>query len=149
MTTKAAFSPEEWTLVLNGPVSAGMIMITAAHGGMVRETLAVSKAYVEARRLHGQSELLDEIVASKPKADHAKYHSREELRDHGLQTLRDAMTVLRDKATADEVEDYRRFVRTLSDKVAAAHRENGQSVSPAEADAIGQIVAAVADRDPE
>ena len=69
MTTKAAFSPEEWTSVLEGPPSAGMIVVTAASGGMFRETVAMSKAYVEARAVHGQSELLDEIVAAKPKMD--------------------------------------------------------------------------------
>jgi hypothetical protein len=69
MTTSAAFSADEWTSVLEGPPSAGMIVITAAHGGMFRETIAMSKAYAEARAAHGQSELLDEIVAAKPKAD--------------------------------------------------------------------------------
>src|SRR5438309_3495007 len=37
MTTKAAFAPEEWTVVLEGPPTAGMIVITAAHGGTFRE----------------------------------------------------------------------------------------------------------------
>jgi hypothetical protein len=146
MTTKAAFSPDEWTSVLEGPPSAGMIVITAAHGGMFRETLALSKAYVEARDLHGQSELLDEIVAAKPKADHTKYHSPEELRDNGLQHLRDAVALLESKATAEEVDGYRRFVLTLANKVAAAHREHGESVSPAEADAIEKITAALGSR---
>ena len=67
MTTKAAFSPEEWTVVLEGPSTAGMIVITAAHGGTFRETVAMAKAYTEARAQHGESELLDEIVAAKPK----------------------------------------------------------------------------------
>jgi hypothetical protein len=139
MTTKAAFSPEEWTSVLEGPPSAGMIVVTAASGGMFRETLAMSKAYVEARALHGQSELLDEIVAAKPKIEHTRYHSAEELRDTGLQRLRTAMALLESKATPDEVDDYRRFILTLASKVAAAHREEGQEVSPAEAEAIDQI----------
>ena len=147
MTTKAAFSPEEWTLVLEGPPTVGMIVITAAHGGMFRETLALSKAYVEARDLHGQSELLDEIVAAKPKADHTKYRSPEELRDHGLQHLRDAVALLESKATAEEADGYRRFVLTVANKVAAAHKEHGQSVSPAEAEAIEQIAAALGSRD--
>ncbi len=60
MTTKAAFSPEEWKVVLEGPPTAGMIVITAARGGMFRETVAMSKAYAEARAEHGDSELLDE-----------------------------------------------------------------------------------------
>jgi hypothetical protein len=146
MTTKAAFSPEEWALVLEGPVSAGMIVVMSAQGGMFRETLAMSKAYVEARAQHGESELLDEIVAAKPKADHTKYHSPEELREHGLQHVRDAVALLDTKATAEEIDGYRRFVLAVANKVAAAHREHGQSVSPAEADAIAQIAAALGSR---
>ena len=143
MTTKAAFAPEEWTVVLEGPSTAGMIVITAAHGGTFRETIAMSKAYSEARDEHGESELLDEIVAAKPKVDHTRYHSPEELRDNGLGHIRDAMALLESKATAEERDDYRHFVLTLANKVASAHREHGQDVSPAEAEAIQQITAAL------
>ena len=143
MTTKAAFSPEEWKVVLEGPPTAGMIVITAARGGMFRETVAMSKAYAEARAEHGDSELLDEIVAAKPQMDHTRYHSAEELRDNGLRHLRDAVALVDSKATTQERDDYRRFVLTLAGKVAAAHKEGGQSVSPAEAEAIQQITAAL------
>lgn len=143
MTAKSAFSPEEWKVVLEGPPSAGMIVVTAAHGGMFRESIAMSKSYAEARAQHGDSELLDEIVAAKPELDHTRYHSPEELRDSGLQHLRDAVTLLQGKATAGELDDYRRFVLALADKVAAAHKEHGQSVSPAETEAIQQITAAL------
>jgi hypothetical protein len=143
MTTKAAFSPEEWKVVLEGPPTAGMIVITAARGGMFRETVAMSKAYAEARAEHGDSELLDEIVAAKPHMDHTRYHSAEELRDNGLRHLRDAVALVDSKATTQERDDYRRFTLTLANKVAAAHKEGGQSVSPAEAEAIQQITAAL------
>ena len=143
MTNKASFSPEEWNVVLEGPPAAGLIVITAAHGGTFRETFAMSKAYAEARGEHGESELLDEIVSAKPKVDHTRYHSPEELRDHGLGQLRAAMALLESKATAKERDDYRRFVIALANKVAAAHREHGQSVSPEEAAAIEQITEAV------
>jgi hypothetical protein len=143
MTTKAAFSPEEWNAVLEGPPSAGMIVITAARGGMIRETIAMSKSYAQARAQHGESELLDEIVASKPTLDHTRYHSAGELKDSGLAHLRAAVALLEGKATAEEVDGYRRFVLTLANQVAAAHREDGHSVSPAEVAAIQQIAAAL------
>jgi len=143
MTSKAAFSPEEWKAVLEGPPSAGMIVVTAARGGTIRESIAMSKAYVEARAQHGESELLDEIVAAKPQADHTRYHSAAELRENGLQHLRDAVTLLEGKATTGELDDYRRFVLVLASKVAEAHKEDGQSVSPAEAEAIQEITAAL------
>jgi hypothetical protein len=113
MTGRADFTQEEWELVLEGPPSAGMIVVTAQRGGTFRESIAMAKAYVEARRQHGESELLDEIVAAKPERDHTRYHSVEELKQHGLQHLRNAVELLERKATAEEVEDYRRFVLTL------------------------------------
>lgn len=143
MTTKAAFTPEEWTVVLEGPPTAGMIVITAAHGGMIRETVAMSKAYVEARAQHGESELLDEIVAAKPHVDHTRYHSPEELKERGLEHLRNAAALLGSKATPEERDEYQRFVLALAGKVAAAHKEHGQEVSPAEAAAIQEITAAL------
>ena len=143
MTTKAAFSPEEWKVVLEGPPTAGMIVVTAAHGGTFRETIAMAKAYAEARGEHGESELLDEIVAAKPEVDHTRYHSAEELRENGLGHLRNAVAVLNSKATTEELDDYRSFVLTLAGKVAAAHREPGQAVSPAEAEVIQQLTEAL------
>jgi hypothetical protein len=55
MTTKSDFSAEEWHLILEAPPSAGMIVVAAAHGGTFRETIAIAKAYVEARQQHGES----------------------------------------------------------------------------------------------
>ena len=143
MTTKAAFSAEEWEMVLEGPSTAGMIVLTAAHGGTFRETIAMSKALAEVHAEHGGSELLDEIVSAKPKVDHTRYHSPEELRDSGLGHIRDAMALLESKATGEERDDYRHLVLTVAGKVAAAHQEHGQSVSPPEAEAIEQITAAL------
>ena len=143
MTTKSAFSPADWTTVLEGPPMAGLIVATAAHGGTIRETIAMAKAYTDARSLHGESELLDEIVAAKPKLDHTRFHSPDELKEHGLAQLREAVSLVGDTATSAELDDYRQFVVTLANQVADAHREHGQQVSPAEAAAIGDISAAV------
>jgi len=132
-----------WSRPLNVSYSWRMSSSAACRGGMFRETVAMSETYAEARAEHGDSELLDEIVAAKPQTDHTRYHSAEELRDHGLRHLRDAVTLVDSKATTQERDDYRRFVLTLAGKVAAAHKEAGQSVSPAEAEAIQQITAAL------
>jgi hypothetical protein len=143
MTTKSDFTAEEWKLVLEGPPSAGMIVVTAQRGGSWRETIAMAKSYVEARQQHGKSELLDDIVAAKPERDHTHYHSLEELKTHGLQLLRDAVALLATKASVEEVGEYRQFILTLSEHVAAAHREHGVEVSEAEQAAINDITAAL------
>src|SRR5436305_5357691 len=139
MTTKQAFTSTEWEQILMGPPSAGTMVVVAQRGGMLRETLSIGKSYAEARQGHGQSELLDEIVAAKPEIDHTRYHSPEELREHALQHLRDAVEVLERKATPEEVDDYRRFVLGLAEKVAEAHKEDGTSVSGPEQAAIDEI----------
>jgi hypothetical protein len=53
MTKQADFTPEEWTEVLEGPTSAGLLVITASRGGTFRETFSTGKAYAEARQHHG------------------------------------------------------------------------------------------------
>ena len=143
MSTRADFTDQEWKAVLEGPPTAGMIVMSAARGGTFRETFAMGKAYAQARHEHGASELLDEIVAAKPEVDHTRYHSAEEIMQRGLQHLRDAVGVLEHKTSSDEVADYGRFVLTLSERVAAAHREDGAEVSPAERAAIEAIAASL------
>jgi hypothetical protein len=147
MTSKQDFTSGEWDQILMGPPSAGTMVITAQRGGTFRETLSMGKAYAEARQQHGQSELLDEIVAAKPEIDHTRYHSPEELREHALQHLRDAVALLDAKATEQERSDYRSFVVSLAERVAGAHREGSKeqsAVSDSERAAIDSIRAALA-----
>ena len=145
MTTKQDFTPAEWDMVLEGPPSAGMLVITAQHGGTFRETVSMAKAYGEARQHHGQSQLLDEIVAAKPEVDHTRYGSMDELKTHLLVHLRDASALVAGKATAQEVQEYKGFILTLANRVASAHREGGgqDPVSEAERGAIAEIVNAL------
>ena len=91
MTTKADFTEEEWKQVLEGPTSAGMIVTTAEKGGTFRETFAMAGAYTDARKEHGASELLDEIVTHRPKTERIKAHSKEELKDAYLEEIRTAV----------------------------------------------------------
>jgi hypothetical protein len=122
MTGKSDFTEQEWDTVLQGPPAAGMIVATASRGGTIRESFAIAKSYTEARQEHGASEILDAIVSANPEVDRHLGHSPEEVKAHGLQHVRGAVQVLETKATPEEVNDYRRFVLTLADKVANAHQ---------------------------
>ena len=146
MSTKQDFTEQEWEQIIGGPPGAGMLVITAQKGGMFKETLSMAKAYAEARQQHGQSELLDEIVATKPKLDHTRYQSPEELREHVLAVLGEARTVLSAKGTPEELEQYRGFVMNLTQRVAAAHKESDgtDGVGVAEQAAIDSIEQALA-----
>ena len=141
MTDKAAFTEEEWELVREGPPTAGMVALTAEKGGSFRETWALAKFYAEARKEHGESELLDALVAEKP--DVKRYSSSEELESKGLRRLTEAVTLLEQKATTGEVAGYRKFVMDVAEQVAEAHKEGGQEVSEGERAAIEKIAASL------
>jgi hypothetical protein len=145
MTTKADFTDEEWKQVLEGPTSAGMIVATAEKGGTFRETFAMAGAYTDARKEHGASELLDEIVTHRPKTEHIKAHSKEELKEGYLAEIRGAVGLVTDKATPEELGDYRLFIVNLAKKVAGAKEEKGSTdgVSESEAAAIVEIEGAL------
>jgi hypothetical protein len=139
MTAKADFETEEWKQIVEGPPTAGMIVLTAESGGTFRETFALARAYTDARKQHGESELLDELVSAKPEYDRHRYGSTEELHDKGLQDIGNAVSLLRAKATPEETEAYRKFVLTVASHVAAAHKEQGQQVSPKEQAALDEV----------
>jgi len=113
----------------------------ASSGGTFRETWALAKSFAEARQHHGESELLDALVAQKP--DLPRYHSAEEAEQQGLDKLRQAVSLLEQKATPDEVEGYKRFTMTVAQRVAEAHEEGGEAVSEGERDAMAKIEAAL------
>jgi hypothetical protein len=149
MTAKADFTEEEWRTILEAPPSAGLLVILSDRGGSIRETFSMAQAYTEARKQHGESELLDEVAAAKPEMDRSRAGSPEELKQHNLDNVRQAIAVLRGKATDEEVEEYRKFVLGLAERVAEARKEgflglSGERVSDAERAAIAEIESALA-----
>jgi len=144
MTTKSDFTPEEWKMVQEGPVTAGMVVLAAESGGTFRETFALAGAFNDARRNHGESELLDELVASKPQFDRHRYGSPQELHDEGLKAIGEASALVRAKADAADAAAYDDFVVTAATAVANAHKEHGQAVSAKEQAALEEVRAQLA-----
>ena len=145
MTKKADFNAEEWSLLLEAPPIAGMIVAVAERGGMIRETMSMGRAYAEARQRHDGSELLEEIVSAQPGLDPQRFQSVAQLRSAGLQQIREATELLESKATNEEAEGYKRFIVTVADTVAHAKKEGGvlgiggKQVSAQERAAIEEI----------
>ena len=149
MTKKADFNAEEWSKVAEGPLLAGMRVITADRGGTIRESLAMGQVYAQARQQQGASELLDELVASPPAIDPAKMRSAGEAGQASSEGLREAVRLLEQKASSEEADAYRGFVRDVAGAVARAHKEGvflgvgGKEVSPEEQAALDEIEAAL------
>jgi hypothetical protein len=150
MTSKADFNAEEWSTVVEGPLYAGMRVVSADRGGTLRESLALGRVYREARAGHGESELLDELIKSPPSIDPDRV--REAGGDIGAvasERLREAIGILEAKATPEDVDAYKRFVMTAAQAVASAHKEGGflgiggKEISDAENQALDEISTAL------
>jgi hypothetical protein len=152
MTRRADFNAEEWSIIVNGPLYAGMRVITADRGGTLRETAAMGRVYEEARARHGESELLDELVKSPPSIDPDRVREAGgNLAAVAAQQLAEASRIVEAKTTPQEVEDYKRFVWTIAQAVAGAHKEGGflgiggKPISDAENQALDEISTALGD----
>lgn len=145
MTKKADFNADEWAKVVEGPLLAGMLVITAHRGGTIRESVAMSKVYTEARQQQGGNELLDELVASPPALDPARAQAAD--KHTATEGLGEAVRVIGEKATPEELDAYKSFVRHVAETTARAHKEGGflgiggKEVSQEEQAALDEIEA--------
>ena len=125
MATKADFNADEWSKVVEGPLLAGMRVVTAGRGGTIRESLAIGQVYAEARKGQGESELLDEMVASPPALDARQLKTAGDLAAVSSQRVREALGLLGEKASPGDVEAYKSFVLSVAQAAAQAHKEGG------------------------
>jgi hypothetical protein len=150
MTRRAEFNAEEWATVVEGPVYAALRVIAASHGGRLRESLAMGRAYQDARGRQGESELLDDLVKSPPAIDAEEArHAQSNMAEVTTQQLRDAAGLVGAKATPAEADLYKTFVMTVAQAVASAHKEGGflgiggKQITDAENQALDEISTAL------
>jgi len=147
MTRRADFNAEEWSTVVEAPLLAAMRMVGAARGGTIRESLAIGQAYGNARQEHGQSELLDDLASSPPSMDPSRIQQAGDISQVSTDRLREAVQLLDDRASPDEANAYKRFVLTVAEAAANAHKEGGfmgvggKRVSEGEQAALDEITA--------
>jgi hypothetical protein len=147
MTEKAAFNAEQWSKVVEAPALAALTVIAADRGGTIRESLSLGRAYSEARR--DGSGLLQEIVSTAPQIDPSDLKDRSALPQRAETALREALRVLEEKATPEEVEAYREFVLKVAETVARAHKEGGvlgiggKEISESEQAALDELAGVV------
>jgi hypothetical protein len=110
----------------------------------------MGQVYAQARQHHGESELLDELVSSPPALDPERLRASGDVGAASSERLREALAILKEKASADEIEAYRRFVVNLAEAAAKAHKEGGfvgiggKPVSEREQAALDEIAATLA-----
>jgi hypothetical protein len=138
MTDKSNFTPEEWKLLLESVMMAG-IAVTAAEPsglwGLLKESFASGSALVSAKMDPGSNQLIKAIVADFETAD-GRNITRDglqkeltgskagEIKAKCIETLRQAGAVVDAKAPADAAA-FKGWLRQISQHVAEASTEGG------------------------
>ena len=126
MTTKADLNAEEWATLVEAPLMAALRVVAAERGGAIRESLAIGRTYADARRQHGDSTLLDEIVASPPAIDPSRLReSGPDIKGPARNRLSEAVAIIDGRATAEEAKEYKQFILSVAEAAASANREGG------------------------
>jgi hypothetical protein len=136
MTSKADFSEEEWTRLKRAPFVAGMSISLADPGGpieLVKETAATLKTVREAADSGGRGELVD-AIAREAVADARQ--RKNPLHDFKpakgalagqeiLEELGEVNRIVSAKATPEEADAYREWLRAAAQEAANAAKEGG------------------------
>jgi len=138
MTDKTNFTPDEWKVLMEGVMAAG-IAVTAAEPsgllGVLKEGFASSAALVQAKMDPGTSALVKAVVADfetsegrSAARDGLKQKlsggSTAQMKDKCIEILRDAGALLDRKAPADAAA-FKGWLRQISQHVAEAASEGG------------------------
>lgn len=158
MTTKSAFTEKEWKLLLQAPSMAGMYITLASPSftDSVKESMAVANKIADAARAGSGPELTLSLVEefksfSNVRAMQPKFesHDPEAIKAEALASLREATAAVNQQASADESQEYRKWVYDIAVAAAEAAKEGdilgigGERVNEAERVALEEIASAL------
>ena len=132
MTDKAAFSEEEWARLKRAPFVAGLAISFADPGGPIevaKETAATLRTVVDA----GDRGEFVRAVASEAEADaKARHNPLKDFKPRGtmatdeiLDELKAVNAIVSEKATPEEAEAFRTWLRDAAREAANAAKEGG------------------------
>ena len=163
MANKASFTPDEWVLLLESPMMAGMAVSAAEPSGMfgmLKESFATGKLLVQAKSNATANELVKAVAADYETAEGRKAASEGlkaklgggqpgDIKAKALDALRQVTALLAAKAPGDAAA-YKAWLAHISQNVAEASKEGGflgfggVQVSDAEKATLAEISAALA-----
>ena len=158
MSVKDKFTPEEWKSLLKVPMLAGYAVAGAdpsKEEGFIQEMSAVADGIIEGERRAAKDSLLSAVVADIfANADDEQRGQTEkipvsEIKGMVLEKCRAVAGLLQSKATAEEADEYKRWVIGVAHKVASAAKEGGifgfggAQISGSEVEVINEIGAAL------
>ena len=159
MATKDNFTDEEWTRLKRGPFVAGMAISLADPGGpieLVKETAAAVKAVRNAAE-SGDGGLVGEVATEVVAETRDRQNPLHDFKPKGalagqeiIEELQAVNQIVSEKATPEDADAYRAWLRQAADDAANAAKEGGflgfhaQRVSEGEQrmlDKLGEVLA--------
>src|SRR3954453_12533313 len=135
MTARSEFTDEEWDRLGRAPLVAAMAISLADPGGpieAIKESSAAIKTVLEAAQGEQYGPFVREVAADV--AEKAKHRqnpmagfrpSGPQARDQILDELRAVNQLLVEKATPEEADRFREWLKTAAQRAAAAAKEGG------------------------
>jgi len=134
MTTKADFTNEEWTHLLQAPTAAGIYIMMADPNfviGSMKEAFAVSAGIISKEK-ESNSELLTALLADFKEKEMVKQarlkfeeKNLEAMQQTAYTTLEKVVRLLAEKATPEEAAEIKNWLYELAVKTAEAAKEGG------------------------
>jgi hypothetical protein len=135
MTSKADFTEDEWTRLKRAPFVAGMAISLADPGGpieVVKETAATLKSVRDAAESGGRGELIEAIAQEVVAEARERKNPVRDFKPKGalageeiLEELGDVNGIVSAKATPEEADAYRDWLKASAQEAANAAKEGG------------------------
>ena len=135
MTSKADFSEDEWTRLKRAPFVAGMAITLADPGGpieVVKETAATLKTVRDVAESGGRGDLIEAIAQDVVADTRQRTNPLHDFKPKGalagqeiLEELGEVNSIVSAKATPEEADAYRDWLRTAAQEAANAAKEGG------------------------
>lgn len=162
MASKTDFSPEEWTTLRTAPALVGGAMMAASPDGFfssIREAFSMGSSSFSTLKTFENVVLLKEIMMDKDKlVDEMKAKlgatgdaaaRRAKLHAEAIAGVKQAVAILVQKGTPEDVKAYRAWIGAVAEGVASAASSGGflgfggEKVSEAEKSFLGEVSAAM------
>jgi hypothetical protein len=156
--SKEKFTPEEWRSLLKAPMLVSYAVAGAAPSdekGYIQEMSAVADGIIEGGQATAKDSLLGEVVANlvaNAEDEHrgqTEKISVSEVKERALVNCREVAALLQSKVSAEEADEYKRWLVAVARRVAAAAKEGGffgfggAQVSQSEVATINDIASAL------
>lgn len=156
MTTKSAFTAEEWNALLQGPMNAAMFIAVADPGGIIgpiKEMYSAAKEIAKAAQKPAANELMGALLAEfkdreSMKQARPEFSSKtdiELLKSEIRAELQQTAQTVDEKATTEEATEYKEWLYQIGNQTAKAAKEGsflgfgGVRVSEAETAALKEL----------